>query len=187
MSNQLPTTGRIGRFIKILQTETEPDACSWIVEGAQQYHTLNAQGKATWWKGATGRMESRLGRERATGIMHKCGAKCCVKGQRSTAERLFRESGTLKAFLERISTHDVKEGDLTYTLEDENTIVAEHHRCFCRQVAGAKEPFDNLTYCHCSAEFNRQFFSAALGKEVRVELLQSIVCGADSCKFRITF
>ena len=129
-------------------------------------------------------MESRLGRERAIGIMRKCGAKCCGKGQRSTAERLFREAGTLEAFLKKISTHDVKEGDITYTLEDENTIVAEHHRCFCRQVAHAKEPFDSLTYCHCSAEFNKRFFTAALGREVRVELLQSIVCGADSCRFK---
>jgi hypothetical protein len=177
MTNQLPKTGRIGRLIRMLQTETEPDSCGWILEGAERYDTLNAEGKAAWWRSAAGRMESRLGRERAIGIMRWCGAKCCGKGQRSTAERLFREAGTLEAFLKRISRHDVKEGDLTYTPKDENTIIAEHHRRFCRQVAHAKEPFDSPTYCHCSA---------ALGRTVHAELLQSIACGADRCKFRIT-
>jgi predicted ArsR family transcriptional regulator len=118
--------------------------------------------------------------------MKECGAKCCGKGQRETARRLNRESGTTLRFLEKISKHDVKEGDLTYTLENEDTIIAEHNKCFCQQVAHTKKPFDNLTYCQCSVEFNKQFFTAAFEKEVHVELLQSIICGAESCKFRIT-
>jgi hypothetical protein len=114
-------------------------------------------------------MERRLGKEKAIQVIKECGAKCCGKGQRDTARRLYKESGTMKKFLERISKHDVKEGDLTYTLENENTIIAEHNRCFCHQVANTKEPFNSLVYCHCSVEFNQQFFSAGLGKEVHVE------------------
>lgn len=75
---------------------------------------------------------------------------------------------------------------MKYHLENESIIIAERNKCFCKQVANAKELFNNLTYCQCSVEFNKQFFTASLGKEVQVELLQSIICGAKSCKFRIT-
>ena len=55
-----------------------------------------------------------------------------------------------------------------------------------RSIAGAKQPFDSLTYCHCSAEFNTRFFSAALGQKVQVELARSILCGAESCQCKAT-
>jgi len=68
------------------------------------------------------------GKEKAVGIMEKCGAKCCGAGQRKTARRLMKESGSLTRFLERISTYDVKDGDLRYILEDKHTIIAEHNK-----------------------------------------------------------
>ena len=108
MVNVFPKTGRIGRFVKILGKDAASDAALAILAGAEQYASLSAAEKSAWWNGAVGRMEHRLGRETAIGIMRTCGSKCCGKGQRATAKRLFRESGTLEAFLDRISTHDVK-------------------------------------------------------------------------------
>lgn len=183
---QMPQTGRIGRFVKILKTKVENDGLLEILENAIEYESFSKEEKSAWWKNAIEKTERYLGVEKAVQIMKECGAKCCGKGQRETARRLYKESGTLLRFLERISKHDVKEGDLTYTLENENTIIAEHNKCFCQQVAHTKMPFDNLTYCQCSVEFNKQFFTAAFGKDVHIELLQSIICGAQSCKFRIT-
>lgn len=67
--------------------------------------------------------------------MKQCGRKCCGIGQRKTARRLFLESGSIIEFLKRISKHDVKEGDLTYTLIDKSTIIAEHNKCFCKNFS----------------------------------------------------
>ena len=187
MDKQYPTTGRVGRFVKIVQRDAVPDAAETILKDAQRYDAMDPAEKSAWWKGAAERMEARLGREAATKIMHQCGAKCCGKGQRATAVRLYQEAGNLEAFLKKIENHDVQEGDLAYTLLDDHTILGEHRRCFCRQVGGGKIPFASLTYCQCSVEFNRQFFTAALGREAQVELLQSIICGAEKCKFKITF
>ena len=129
------------------------------------------------------RLEKAVGRENAIEIMKSCGRKCCGQGQRNTAKRLMGESESIEEFLDRISRHDVKEGDLTYVLEDESTIIAEHNRCFCGQVKRTKKPFSTSTYCQCSVEFNRAFFEAALERPVQVELVQSIIGGAESCKF----
>ncbi|UCG02420.1 MAG: hypothetical protein JSW11_00200 [Candidatus Heimdallarchaeota archaeon] len=83
------------------------------------------------------------------------------------------------------STHEVKEGEIEYTIKDRNTIVDVFNRCFCGQVKQTKDPFINLLYCHCSAEFHKQFFEAALGKPIDVKLTQSIISGAKTCNFII--
>ena len=132
-------------------------------------------------------MQNELGEDKAIQIIKICGSKCCGKGQRATAKRLYTEAGTVPKFLEKISKYEVREGELNYILENEHTIIAEHNKCFCKQVSNSKEKFSNSIYCQCSVEFNKQFFTSAFGKEVEVQLLQSIICGAKSCKFRITF
>ena len=44
-----------------------------------------------------------------------------------------------------------------------------------------------MTYCQCSAEFNRQYFSSAFNKPVKVELVKSVISGNDNCQFYIHF
>jgi hypothetical protein len=186
MTPSFPKTGRIGRLVKILQSETEEKKSSDILTNASEYDSFSPENKSDWWRMTIKKMEQVLGKEKAIHVMMSCGAKCCGTGQRKTAKRLFLESDSISAFLDKISTHDVKEGDLKYILQDNNTIIAEHNKCFCRQVSKFKEAFDTETYCQCSVEFNKQFFTAAFGKGVQVELLQSIISGAKSCKFKVT-
>lgn len=182
----MPQTGRIGRFIRILRQRAGADIAVEILHDATQYDSLKPSEKSNWWNRTVGETEKRIGTGATMGIMRECGSKCCGAGQRNTARRLYQEAGTIQRFLDKISRHDVKQGDLTYSMTDENTILAEHNRCFCQQVAHGTQRFQSLLYCQCSAEFNRQFFSAAFGREVDVELLQSIICGANTCRFKIT-
>ncbi len=182
----LPQTGRIGRFIRILRQHVEADVAVEILHDAVQYDSLNPMEKSNWWNRTVGETEQRIGTGATIAIMRECGSKCCGAGQRNTARRLYLESGTMQHFLDKISRHDVKEGDLNYSMIDENTFIAEHNRCFCQQVARSTQRFPSTVYCQCSVEFNRQFFSAAFDKEVDVEIIQSIISGANTCKFKIT-
>jgi hypothetical protein len=184
---QYPLTGRLGRFVKCLSIDSTEDTLSEILVDVESYETFSAGQRSSWWKNAVEKMEKALGMEHAIIIMTRCGSKCCGHGQRNTARRLMNETGSIPRFLEKISNYEVREGDLKYSLEDDHTIIAEHHRCFCKQVATIQVPFNNLIYCQCSAEFNRQFFTAALARPVKVEILQSIICGSDYCKFKITY
>jgi predicted ArsR family transcriptional regulator len=182
---RMPRTGRIGRFAKIVAEETSQDVLLEIMQDSENYQGYRPAEKAAWWRAAIERLEKAVGREGAIEIMESCGRKCCGQGQRKTAKRLMAESESIEAFLDRISRHDVKEGDLTYVLVDENTIIAEHNKCFCGQVKRTPDPFSTSTYCQCSVAFNRAFFEAALEQPVQVELVQSIIQGADSCRFII--
>lgn len=136
-ASEIPRTGRIGRFAKILEKELDEGRYLEIMNGSGEYGSFKPSEKSAWWREAVVRMETAAGTEDSIRIMEQCGAKCC------------------------------------------------YNRCFCKQVANTQEAFPSLTYCHCSREFNRQFFSAALGKEVEVKIQQSIAAGADSCRFVI--
>ena len=183
--HNIPKTGRIGRFAKIVKSKTAKDSYIRIMEKSDEYNKYKPDEKALWWKNAVERLENELGIDRAIEIMRTCGSKCCGQGQRKTAKRLMNESSSLEDFLERVSKYEVKEGELEYKLINDNTIIGKHHKCFCGQVKKSKELFKNKTYCQCSVEFNKQFFEAAFEKPVNVELKQSIINGGDFCEFEI--
>ena len=98
----------------------------------------------------------------------------------------MHESNSIEDFLDKLSKYGVKDGELEYKIVDNNTIIGKHNRCFCGQVKQSKENFKNDTYCHCSVEFNKQFFQAAFNKPVEVKLKQSILNGGDCCEFIIS-
>jgi hypothetical protein len=184
--SDIPKTGRIGRFARILEKRVNENILLKIMKGSTEYNSFKPDKKAFWWKNAIETMEGELGKEKSIEIMNACGEKCCGIGQRRTAKKLMNESKSIEEFLDKISKYEVKDGELEYELIDNNTIIGKHNRCFCGQVKQLKENFKNDTYCHCSVEFNRQFFQAAFDKPVEVKLKQSILSGGVYCEFLIT-
>jgi len=182
---KIPRTGRIGRFAKIIEKEVDQEALQRIMQDSDIYESFKPDKKAAWWKSAVERLEKEVGERESIKIMQACGRKCCSEGHRKIAKRLMSESNSIQEFLEKVNKYRVKEGEIDYKLKDEKTIIGHFYRCFCGQVKQAKTPFQNRIYCHCSAEFHKQFFEAALGKKVKVEILQTIIIGAKSCEFII--
>lgn len=184
---QIPKGGRIGRFAKIIEKELGEKVLLPVMQDSDEYAGFKPAEKSQWWKSAIERLEEAVGKEKAESIMKLCGQKCCGAGNRKIAQKLMKESKDIKEFLEKCNNYKVKPGEIKYKLKDQNTIIGRFNRCFCKQVSKSKTPFKNLTYCQCSAEFHKKFFEAALEKPVTVELTQSIINGADHCKFIIRF
>ena len=181
----IPKTGRIGRFAKIVESKTEEDIYLRRMKNSDDYDKYKPENKALWWNNAIERLEKELGSKKAIEIMRTCGSKCCGQGQRKTAKRLMSESSSIEDFLKKLSNYEVKDGVLEYKLIDNNTIIGKHNKCFCGQVKKSTELFKNKTYCQCSVEFNKQFFESAFKKPVEVKLKQSIINGGDFCEFEI--
>ena len=183
--NNVPKTGRIGRFANIIDEDLGEDIMLEVMKDSDKYSSLKAPQKAEWWRAAVERLENKVGNEKAIKIMNICGSRCCGQGNRKTAKRLKDESKSMEDFLIKASNYEVKEGEIEYSLKDDSTIIGIFNKCFCGQVKQTKKPFKNKTYCHCSVEFHKQFFKAALEQPIEVELAQSIITGADYCKFTI--
>jgi len=182
IDDELPKTGRIGRFVKILEKEVSKDNMIKILDDIDKYNSFSPSKRGEWWKDVIIRMENEIGTEKTKKILDICGSKCCGQGHRKTVRKKFEDSNSIEDFLDKISIKGV-----TYELVDKNTIIAEYQRCFCGLVKDSKITFPNMTYCECGTEFNRQYFSSAFGKPVEVELIKSVISGSDGCKYIIHF
>lgn len=57
--------------------------------------------------------------------------------------------------------------------------------CFCPPIRENLDKCMSKTYCYCGAGWYRQQWEAATNKEVRVEILTSILNGDDKCSFKV--
>jgi hypothetical protein len=148
-TQQIPASGRIGRFAKNVKSKTSEELYLKILEDSDEYANYKSERKALWRKHAVEKMEFETGTENAVEVMQKCGSKCCGNGQRKTAKRLMNESNSVAEFLENFINYGVKDGELDYEIIDDNNFITRHKKCFCGQVKQLKEIMNSDTYCQC--------------------------------------
>jgi len=156
-----------------------------IVETERFDGTSDYAQKAEWIRKAVQRLEKEAGKATARKVMQACGMKCCGPTQQKRARRFMEESRSVGELLARLNERGIGGGRLK--LKNKNTIVGGYDWCYCGRVKHTEEPFPSDTYCHCSTGWYRSLFEAAFGKPVRVILKQSILQGARSCEFEITW
>lgn len=180
----IPTSGRIGRWAKMIEQETNRETAEKVMKDADQYlSTSNYSKKAAWVHKALQRLKELVGTEKSATIMKKCGKKCYGLTSRKKAKKLMEESDSVEEFVKKSNANGLGGGRLVI---EGDTITGGYDTCYCGQVKHTKEPFDSLLYCQCSVGWYTQLFESALQKPVEVELVQSIINGADTCEFIIS-
>jgi hypothetical protein len=183
LNSKIPTSGRIGRFASILGKETNRDVVEKVIKDADKYDSFNYAEKADWWNKAMQRLEKLVKKPTAVKVMGNCGRKCCGLTYRKRANQFMSESKSIGEFLDKLNKS--WPAGVKFELKDENTIIQIYERCYCGQVKQTKESFPINTYCQCGVGWVKQLFESALGKSVKVDLKQSIICGGKSCEFII--
>jgi hypothetical protein len=56
--------------------------------------------------------------------------------------------------------------------------------CLCPMVE-SKPAGMSKTYCHCSIGYVKEMYEGLFGRQVEVELLDSVLMGSDRCRFKI--
>jgi hypothetical protein len=181
---EIPTTGRIGRMTEHIRRRAGEAMVLEVIKDLQQFETTsNYPKKAGWIRETIGRLDELVGETTAREIMQECGRACFGSNNSTTVRKLMEKSSSLEDFIAQLNARHLGGGRLI--VRDQNTICGGYDRCYCGQVKQTKQPFPNLTYCHCSTGWYRQLFESALEKPVRVEILQSIISGSNSCEFII--
>jgi predicted hydrocarbon binding protein len=189
--NKIPRTGRIGRLTKILEKKVSKNVLERVMEDSWNYKRMNSKEKAAWWREAMPRLEQELGRKKTEEIMEACGRKCCGTTFRKLGIKYWKESESMKEFLEKLNVGYSYKGKVygigggRLKLEDENTITGGYDTCYCGQVKNTEKPFPNDIYCRCGAGWLKQFFESALKKPVKVKAIQTYIQGTKSCEFEI--
>jgi predicted hydrocarbon binding protein len=181
---EIPKTGRIGRLAKAIEAQAGHEVLSQVMQDVVRFTSTSSPAqKAAWLRDAVGRLEQLTGPETSTLIMERCGRQCCGATFRKRVKQVMAESTSMGEFLTKLNDTGLGGGRLT--LKDESIIAGGYDHCYCGQVKQTEEPFPTLTYCHCSVGWYRQLFESALERPVEVELVQSIISGAESCEFLI--
>ena len=179
--SKIPNTGRIGRLARNIEQETNRAVLLKVMQDFDQFQSASDKAmKAAWLKGAIERLEKLVDKETAVKIMESCGLECCSSAVIKRAKQLMSKSQSIEEFLNKFSA-----GGYRFILKDNNTIIGTYNKCYCGQVKHTKETFITNTYCQCGVGYLRQLFQSALERPVKVELIQSIITGAERCEFII--
>ncbi|MGC1120429.1 MAG: DUF6144 family protein [Candidatus Methanofastidiosia archaeon] len=159
-----------------------PDATAVVMQNVEEFQSAPTNVvKAAWLKKAMETLETLVGTETTVRIMEECGRKCCGQTSRTRAKQIFNKSKSMQEFIETLNSAHLGGGRLRI---QGDTITGGYDCCYCGQVKHTKDVFP-MTYCNCSVGWYKQLFESALGRPVGVELVQSIVTGAETCEFII--
>jgi len=159
-----------------------------VMEGSEKVTAASSESEiANWYKGAMERLDALVDETTRNLVMEHCGYSC-ASANRSHINKAIatrKEYKSIGEFLE------AEEGNLGFTREG-NVIyqiyTPQKHgiRCYCSLVRGLSADQNmSPTYCHCSAGFVKKFWEGVLERPVKVELIHSVMSGAEECKFAI--
>jgi hypothetical protein len=114
-------------------------------------------------------------------LLSACGKACADSYTADRFRKAWEDVGeNLPRFLAHLS--DVFP-EAEYTLVGENKIQVKYSHCACDLVT--KGLVDNPMQCLCSLHNLKVNFEAAMDKDVKVVLQQSILSGDDQCCFEV--
>lgn len=115
-------------------------------------------------------------------VFKQCGRACSDSLTKRIYIEEYSRSKNADDFLSRLKQ---RFPEINYTVIREDAVLELTYRfCACDLVSGGymKTPL----LCGCSRQSLLYNWEAVLGEgKVKIELLESILCGSDSCRFRI--
>jgi predicted hydrocarbon binding protein len=115
-------------------------------------------------------------------VMENCGRSCIGATIIQKAKKIKKNAKNLKELVDGFNKQHIGGGKLKL---EGNKIYAVYDRCYCGMVNKAKEKFSS-TYCNCSRGWLLELFEKVFEKPVKIDLIESIIQGAKTCKFAIS-
>lgn len=133
----------------------------------------------SWIQNVVTSLEGETDAETCRRALEPCGRRCFPPSLGKKAHAIWKDSPTVRAFLERIQT-----------AFEAATIVGEeihvvYPECYCelaRKVPAGEMP---AAYCHCSVGWVKEFVGQATGRYVDVVALTTIVRNGKEHRFRV--
>jgi len=141
---------------------------------------------ANWLKGALEKLDDLVD-EQTRGRIIETHGFICAEMNRSHIDAALEKRRQYASLEEYIEAEEalVREGDVVY-LTYTPRAQGGGKRCYCSFWHPLPpEETISLTWCHCGKGFTMKLWEALLGQPVEVELLQSCMAGADTCRFAI--
>jgi hypothetical protein len=126
-------------------------------------------------------LEKQCGKRVTCRIFEACGEDCLGKSVIDKAKRLYRKSTDIIDFIDKLNECHIGGGNLTH---DNGTIHVVYKKCYCDTISQSLAPI-SMTYCNCSKGWLKKLFQSVYDTNIRVELIGTIMHGADQCTFNV--
>ena len=172
--------------------------------------TLESTGdeRFQWVKGAMERLDALAGEDQKYDAVSSCAhvfpvgqiakLRAVYENARVTTDDPLEAVDAVIAFMGEDPgwvKQPVREGNVIYSTKNprdpqgyENAKDEAERRkayCFCPIVRNHLDGGMPITFCYCGAGWYRQQWEGAIGKPVKIEILQSVLQGDDVCQFAI--
>ena len=173
---------KLDRFLDNLDSRVNKRVHKQLMQNRAPYNTLTTGTQtAIWIRNLVNDMVDDIGVDKAKVVMEGCGQQCIGQSVLNKARLLKHDSSTIDEFLEKLNDAHIGGGKLR---RENDVIYASYERCYCGSVSKTRQPISTI-YCQCSCGWYKKLFEVTLDKPVTVELLDSIIHGADTCQFVI--
>jgi hypothetical protein len=165
-----------------------------VMEGSETIAKSSDREKvALWMKDAVDRLDACTTPEKCKEIMGACGHACIAhnKGLANGIKNRRLKYKTEEDFLKA----EIKKPVKGIRLEQKGKTLIHYYtprtystprRCFCGLMNALPDGVNTSpTYCYCSLGFIEKYWEGALGRVVKVEMVETCMTGADECKFII--
>jgi predicted hydrocarbon binding protein len=173
---------KVHRFESSLANHVDSAVRDRLMAACEGYNTFKSPAEtAEWIGGLMDRLEDEVGERVAKEIMVDCGRQCIARSVLKRAHGLWQEAEDIDDFLDKLNQAHIGGGHLR---REGNVVYGSYGRCYCGSVSKVKGRLSSI-YCSCSCGWYQELFETALERPVEVELLDSIVQGAEACRFAI--
>jgi len=182
-------------------------AADRVLAGIGSLGRLDGRRAAMWIQGAVSRLDEALpAEEERADVLNEC-AHHYIPRNAERLRALYEELGDVRALVDRIGESGILGG--RYWIDEsgptprlyierrparpdaaraaESDAERRYQACFCplvREALRDGRPVSR-TFCHCSAGWYVQEWEAVLGRRLRVDLIETMLDGADACRFAV--
>ncbi len=185
MPEQVSPTLEIDELMRLkhsLEKNVSGEAAESIIKEIPLSVHSTPEIRAEWVEKLSAVLEDRFDEKTVKSIRQGC--YCNENGRlEDTAESLKQLYLSLDKDLHRFVAALNENGAGWFMKGDQ--LYTKMFSCECPMLEKAKHS-DSLTWCHCTAGYNKKLFEIVFEKPVHVEILQSIRQGFDFCLLRIT-
>jgi predicted hydrocarbon binding protein len=172
----------IDRFVDCLKRFAKQDEISELIKGCGKIDSYSGPvKKAKFAKCLMDNFERQFPEDVRIKVMENCGRRCIGAPTIEKAKRIKRNTKNLAELIDGLNKQHIGGGRLKLV---NNRINVEYEKCYCGMVSKTKERFSS-TYCNCSRGYLLELFEQVFEKPVKVDLIESVIQGAKSCKFII--
>ncbi len=173
---------RAQRVFAQAQQRLDTDSCSALISAIGLPEDKASPAKqASYVRLLLLNLQETRGKDVCATVMRPCGHICISNHTIKQAQALYIScGGDMNLLLDKLNERNIGGGHLYL---DDHRIMASYDRCYCGIARAAQDM--PVVYCECSAGWYERLFSSVFEREVRVNILQTILAGQDKCAFEI--